>query len=313
MNACEPRAMKNESLTPHLEVVRVLKQFTPNEPAASWNIKWIGQGYQARLFLAQCKRDFVVQPVEHTVVVKLYKHAVAEDREAFLSEMNGLNILSESLPKNVCDGWTIRSPVLLYASDNPLALVMSALTGVSLDVWLHSNVPAATEIESIVEAMLASLQVLWSEGFMYGDLNLKNILYDSAARTLSFIDPGLPAEYFRCADVSQNHCPMSRDIAYLLFSVAVSVKSTLGNPAARKRQLFVASSLVQRYFESFGSRQQQTTFLDEVRLCLETHLQELNCSWSPAGIWRHLVKQITRRSLNRTLGQLVDERYEVRL
>ncbi len=305
--------MKSEPHQAHLEVARVLKQLADTDAAARWEIHSLGQGDQARLFLAQYGQASMGQSDENPVVVKLYKEVVAADRQAFVSEKNGLKVLSELLPKTVGDGWSIRSPVLLYASDDPLALVMSSLPGVPLDVWLHANTPTSTQAESIVAAFLASLQALWSEGFMYGDLNLKNVLYDSAHQTLSFIDPGLPAAYYRCEDVDQQWYPMSRDIAYLLFSVAVSVKSTLGNPAARKRQKLVVSLLVRRYVESFGSSQQQTLLLGEIRSCTRTHLHELKGSWSPSGIWRHFVRQITQRSLNRTLEQLTVQREEVQV
>ncbi len=305
--------MKSDSRKSHLEVERVLKQLADRDPTAPWGIQLIGQGYQAQLFLARYGKALVGQLDENAVVVKLYKETLAADRQAFQCEKGGLKVLSELLPGNVCGGWSIRSPSLLYASDSPLALVMSSLPGVPLDSWLHSNVPTTAEAESIVEALLASLQALWTQGFMYGDLNLKNILYDESQRSLSFIDPGLPAEYYRCDDVAREWCPMSRDLAYLLFSVAVSVKSTLRNPAARKRQQFIVSLLVRRYLDSIGSRQQQTTLLEEIRSCVETHLRELNCSWSPSGIWRQLVKQITQSRLSRTLEQLAVHRQEVQI
>lgn len=303
--------MKRVSLKDHLEVERVLMQFAAGDPAALWNIRQIGQGYQAQLFSAQRRKMLVGQPVENEVVVKLYKETVAADRHACLSEKCGLEVLTDLLPSNVCGEWSIRSPALLYASDNPLALVMSSLPGIPLDVWLHSHAPSKAEAVSMVDAILASLQVLWSQGFMYGDLNLKNILYDATQRNLSFIDPGLPAEYYSCAEVAQQWYPMSRDIAYLLFSVAVSVKSTLRNLAARKRQQRFVALLMGRYFESIQTRQQRLSLLDEVRSCIETHLRELDCSWSPSGIWRQLVKRIAHSSLNRTFDQLAVEIQEV--
>ncbi|MCA9156785.1 MAG: protein kinase [Planctomycetales bacterium] len=305
-------SMTSDSRNAYWDVERVLKQLAQGNPAAPWKIRLIGQGYQAQLFLAQRRLASACQSVENEVVVKLYRVTVPADRQACLSEKSGLETLSELLPGNVGDGWSICSPALLCASDQPLALVMSSLSGVSLDVWLHSHAPTAAETVSIVEAVLASLQVLWAQGFMYGDLNLKNILYDVKQRKLGFIDPGLPAEYYRCEHVPQEWFPMSRDLAYLLFSVAVSIRSTLGNPASRQRQQRFVSLLVRKYVEAIGSSQQQASLLDEVRLCIETHLDELNGAWSPAGIWRHFVKRITHRSLHRTLGQLVAQVHEVR-
>lgn len=305
--------MTSDSRATQLDIERVLKQLAHGETAAPWQIQRIGQGYQAQLFLAQRGQASAGQAAENEVVVKLYRETTPADRQACFNEKCGLEVLSELLPRNVGDGWSICSPTLLHASEQPLALVMSSLPGVALDVWLHSHAPTTAETMSIVEAVLASLQVLWSQGFMYGDLNLKNILYDAKQRKLSFIDPGLPLEYYRCEDVAEEWFPMSRDIAYLLFSVAVSVRSTLRNPASRKRQQLLVYLLVRKYFETIGSRQQQLRLLDEIRLCTETHIRELNGAWSPSGIWRHFVKQITDRSLNRTLGQLAEQVHEVRI
>ena len=304
--------MTSDSPTAQLDIERVLKQLAHGETAAPWQVRMIGQGYQAQLFLAQRGQTSAGPSAENKVVVKLYRETTPADRQACLSEKCGLETLKEMLPRNVCDGWTICSPTLLHTSQQPLALVMSWLPGVPLDVWLHSHAPTSAGTVSISEAALACLQVLWSQNYFYGDLNLKNILYDAKQRKLGFIDPGLPLEYYRCEDVAEEWFPMSRDIAYLLFSVAVSVRSTLRNPASRKRQQSLVYLLVWKYFETIGSTQQQVRLLEEIRLCTEVHLRELNCAWSPSGIWRYFVKQITHRSLNRTFGQLAALIHEVR-
>lgn len=303
--------MTSESRTSQSDVKRVLRQLAQGDAAAPWQIQMIGQGYQAQLFLARGGQASAGNGVQKEVVVKLYRETTPADRQACASEKCGLEVLSKLLPRNVCDGWLICSPTLLHASEQPLALVMSALPGVPLDVWLHSHAPTVAENALIVEAALTSLQTLWAQGFMYGDLNLKNILYDAGQRQLSFIDPGAPLEYYLCDDVPREWFPMSRDIAYLLFSVAVSVRSTLRNPASRKRQQLMVSLLVRKYFETLDSKQQQTRLLYEIRLCVDSHLRELHCDWSPSGIWRRLVKQITHRSLNRTLEQLAAQVQEV--
>lgn len=315
-------SMTSDSRNAYRDVERVLKQLAQGNPAAPWQIRLIGEGYQAQLFLARRgpastgqaaeNEPAEIAIAENEVVVKLYKESTPADRQACFNEKCGLEVLGELLPKNVCDGWAIGSPAMLYASDQPLALVMSSLPGVPLDMWLHSHSPTVAETVSIVEAILACLQALWSQGFMYGDLNLKNILYDAERHKLSFIDPGAPLDYYRCDDVAEEWFPMSRDIAYLLFSVAVSVRSTLRNPTSRERQQHLVSMLVRRYVESIGSRQQQLRLLAEIRFCAETHLRELKGAWSPSGVWRHFVKQITHSSLHRTLGQLAAQVDEVR-
>src|SRR5690606_26192380 len=113
--------MTSASRTEHLEVERVLRQFAQGVPAAPWQIRLIGQGYQAQLFLAQCGPVSAAQSVENEVVVKLYRETVPEDRQACFGEKCGLEALSKLLPGNVCDGWAIGSPTLFYTSEQPLA------------------------------------------------------------------------------------------------------------------------------------------------------------------------------------------------
>lgn len=296
--------MNTVAVNARLEVEQILKHLAEKDRAwdGRWSIRLFGQGHQAQLYSAQ--RESGSGAISDEVVVKLYKESSPADRIAFLSERHCLEVLSELLHGHALSGWSMCSPTLYYASDKPLALVMSALPGVTIKRWLKSSQNSATEQASVARAILATLQLLWSRDVMYGDLNLKNILYDPTKQTISFIDPGLPAEFYRCDQVSRDCGPASRDLAYLLFSVAVGAKSALGNPAAWSRQLLFVEMLLRQHLDWIDSSQRQAMLLDEIRLCTQVHVEGLNCSWSPAGLWRRLVKRITQSKLNCAFAQL---------
>lgn len=302
----------NKSTT--LDVVQVLKKFTENDPAwdGPWRIRMFSQGDQARLYAARRDNTSVEKAMADQVVIKLFKQCSAEDKIAFLSEKQGLVALSESLHPLHFGDWTMRSPTLFYTSENPLALVMSVVPGISVESWLQSSKTSASARRAVAEAILIALKSIWSRGMMYGDLNLKNILHDPTNRTISFIDPGLPTQAFRCDDVSMDWYPASRDLAYLLFSVAVSVKRNFNNPSARDRQLDFVKSLLREFVDSIDSKKQQALLLREICLCTKVHLDGIHFAWSPTGLWRGLVKHITRCSLDRTFAQMAIAGSEVK-
>ncbi len=298
-----------------IEVEQILRHLAERERGWSgcWKIQRLGQGDQAHLFLGQIESKATADRLADEVVIKLYKHTSSEDRQAFLSEKRCLEDLRAALQEIHCKDWSLRSPKLYYACEDRLALVMSTLPGVSLDRWLQSSQISLTTYSSVARAVLAALQVLWSKEIMYGDLNLKNILCDPTTLSLGFIDPGLPNELFRCDHVSRDGYPASRDLAYLLYSVAVSVKSTLGSPASRCRQLLFVNLLIRQYVDSITSRSRQARLLEEIQHCTEAHLQSIKCDWSAPGLWRRLVKHITRSSLNTALAELAVASQEAKL
>lgn len=272
--------------------------------ASEWIVHVLSQGDQADIYSARRKSVINNGALADQLIIKVYRDNSPSDRAAFQREKNGLHILQEHLDGTSFEEWAIRSPRLLYSSDSPLALVMNSVPGQPLHQYLRSHDMCSSEMETIAEVILSALQVYWTQGEIYGDLNLKNILFEPEEMTLAFVDPGMPLEYYRCDKVVSEWSPMSRDLAYLLFSVAVSVKSTLGNPASWVRQQLLVSLLLQRYARSIQSSQRLRLFLEELRQCLNIHLQMLDCTWLPSGVWRRLVRRITQSRINRTLDQL---------
>ena len=261
--------MKSDPQTSPREVQQVLQQLASSQAAKEvpWRVERFSQGTQAELFRVLGGPDLAQHGWPSPLVIKLFRDASAADRAAFENEKNGLQTLRQWLPASGAEGWSLDSPRLLHASENPLALVMSAVPGVPLERWLHTQRFSPAAAEALVRALLSALQTLWDRRFLYGDINLKNILYDAAEQRLCFVDPGLPAEYFRCPDVPQEWYPMSRDLAYLLYSVAVNVKHTLARPAARNRQLLLVSLLVGIPAGIFSALHQDS-WLDRLNMAL---------------------------------------------
>ncbi|MDZ4848791.1 MAG: hypothetical protein SGI77_05825 [Pirellulaceae bacterium] len=306
--------MNHGALKARWEVEQVLKQFAEKDRGfdARWKVHSMDEGQQAQLFSAQRENGSDGKAIVDEVVIKLYKQTSAEDRVAYLSEKHNLVVLSGLLDEREFGGWSMRSPTLYYASDNPLALVMSVLPGEPISRWLQSSHNTIAARESAARAILAALRTLWSRDVLYGDLNLKNVLFDPSNRTIGFIDPGLPEAFFSCDQVSRDWYPASRDLAYLLFSVAVNVKSTLRKPAARSRQWSFVKYLLQQYVESIDCSTRQAMLLEEIRSCAQVHCEALDCSWSASGLWRRMVKSITRRCLNTALEELAKPNGQVK-
>lgn len=306
--------MNHVALKARREVEQVLKHFAEADRGvdARWKFHSMDEGEQAQLFLAQRENGSDGKAMIDEVVVKLYRQSSAEDRVAYLSEKHNLEVLSGLLDEREFGGWSMRSPTLYYASDTPLALVMSVLPGVPIHRWLQSNYNTVAAREPAARAILTALQTLWSQNVLYGDLNLKNVLLDPSKRTIGFIDPGLPLKFFSCDQVSSDYYPASRDLAYLLFSVAVNVKGTLRKPATRSRQWSFVKYLLKQYVESIDCRKRQAMLLEEIRSCAQVHWEALDCSWSASGLWRRMVKSITRRCLNTALEELAKPNGQVK-
>lgn len=283
-------------------VLQVLERLGERDHAwrAQWRVRNFSQGEQAQLFTAH--RDGAQK--SRPVIIKLFKDHSVADLLAFESERSGLELISDLLSGAACGDWNLCAPALYHASEDPLALVMSSVPGIPLDDWLRTRVLSNAERNSLAKAILHALQLIWDQETIYGDLNLKNILCDPATSSLGFLDPGLPRTLFDCEAVPKDWYPMSRDLAYLNYSVAVSVKRTVTNPAARSRGQALATRVLQEYVTSLDSSDRKHSLLDEVQSCIDVHVQDLNSSWTPSGIWRRFVKQITQHNLSKMLEQM---------
>jgi tRNA A-37 threonylcarbamoyl transferase component Bud32 len=265
-------------------------------------VQLLDQGDQALLYMAIFIRDGEVdrQSPFGDRVVKIYKDRTAIDMQAFENEVQALRVIHGLL-----NGWQhgdlkIQTPTLFCASERHMAMAMSRMPGASIQSGLASIADPA----EISEAVFSALMLLWSNRILYGDLNLANILYDAPSSTISFIDPGMPAEFFRCDDVSANWFPASRDLAYLAFSVAVRLKYSFIKPFDRRRQLSFVRAILHQFLNTIPSGESQVAVVEEMRGCANIHLERLEVSLSPSGLWRLAVKRFTRRCLETMFSDL---------
>jgi len=177
---------------------------------------------------------------------------------------------------------------------------MTIVSGKRLEWCLQTGDNITPEVlESAPRAIAAAMKEYWSFGHPYGELNLRNIMCDIKARTISFVDPGVRDNSHFCNDVATRWCPAARDIAYLLFDAGVTV--AIGNYSARKRQQMFTDLALQALVETVDSLEGKKRLLDEIEACAQARLNMLDASWSPRGLWHVLVKRIAARRIDAML------------
>jgi hypothetical protein len=157
-------------------------------------------------------------------------------------------------------------------------------------------------MDEVAGVVFAALQRYWSgPPRLYGDLNLDNILCDPDAKRLTLIDPGMPDEGHLCEDAPSRWFPMSRDLAYLTYSVACSVKRNLPQPVVDRRQLAMVEAIVRQGVEHADD----AAFVDELRTCVQLHIATIAGSWSLAGAWRNFVRHRTAARANAMIQRII--------
>jgi hypothetical protein len=161
------------------------------------------------------------------------------------------------------------------------------------------------DLECLASTILAALVQYWGDvPRIYGDVNLDNILCEMATRSFSFVDPGMPEKAYLCEGVDKTWYPASRDLAYMLFDIAASVRSSIGHPVARQRQMDLIERLLLAFVERIDSAHEKACLLDELQACTRIHLRRIKANWSPAGIWRLLIRRIASRSIDKILHRV---------
>jgi O-antigen/teichoic acid export membrane protein len=297
-------------------LLHVLHEFCPSSEANGWVTKRLNEGVQASIFAVGRPNGQPVWQTHNELAVKLYKPAVHPPVDVVHRQFAALSQLHTRLSGSAVHGWNIRSPLPLYQCGRPLALVMTMVPGRSLNSCLGVGKPFASvgdpltsqTLESIAQAVVAAMERCWSFGSQaHGDFNFDNILCDVPTRTLSFVDPGVVDEALLCNEVSRDWYPASRDLAYLLFETSVSLRRTLGNPRARRRQQWMLDRVLRAFLQRIASADKRISLLDEIEACARVHLRMLHASWSPQGIWRLFLKRSASRYFDRILGKLRTE------
>src|SRR5439155_18115638 len=142
------------------------------------------------------------------LVIKLYKLDAGSSIERVRGQFASLSRLHAAVNGNTVGGWDTFTPAPLFVCESPLAMVMTMVPGKEFDWYLESGADVTTELlETAPRAVVAALNEYWSVGQIYGALSFCNILCDSAAKQLSFIDAGLEADSFLCGGVAKRWNP----------------------------------------------------------------------------------------------------------
>lgn len=287
-------------------VLRALEQFAPMIEARSCLVEPIGRGVQAQAYSIRSGDRGPGRGAGPDLVLKLYRDGMPDPGPVAAEEFECLGQLHRALDGRLLGGWTVRVPAPLARGEGPHALLMTRVPGRSLNA--HLGGPGggrARDRASLARAILAALEGYWRDaGRIYGDLDFNNILVDPATGTLAFIDPGMPGPAYLCEGVARSWAPASRDLAYLLFDAAVSVRSDLGKRPLRGRRAEVIEAIVLGYAAWVGPEPDRLGLLDEVHACARAHLGRVRAGWSPAGAWRLLLKGHASRSLARSIARL---------
>jgi len=275
----------------------------------SLEIERLGAGAQADLFVVRARDRSHFWQSHAELVVKLYKTSDSAIDEVVRDEFESLGRLNARLDGRVINGWRICTPTPLHCSECPPGIVMTMVSGRSLNAHIRAA-GAATQgdLDPLAGAIGAALLHYWDhESRIYGDIDFNNILCEPAAGVLSFVDPGMPEKSYLCDGVDRRWYPASRDLAYLMFDVATAERLWFGRPAARRRQRELAERVVHACLGRIGSAPAKAALLDEVDACARVHLRRIKPSWSLAGIWRRLLRRIASRSIDRTIQRLRGE------
>jgi hypothetical protein len=261
-------------------------------------------GGQGGIFTVRRRDAQTIWNSDSDLIVKVFHRSMSEVAEAASDEFETLRVLRASLHGNTIDGWTIHCPLPLFLCRNPDALVMTRVPGRSLSGYLDGHRHLSPEtLNCVARIVIDALGRYWSShGRVYGDLNFHNILCDLPAKTLSFVDCGMAHQAWRCESVGDQWYPASRDLAYMLYSTTVAVRAFLGKPAARRRHEWLVDRMLQWYVAGIESPRDKRQLLEEIRACAQVHLDLIEVSGSPAGLWRRFVKRTASRSILRILG-----------
>ena len=287
--APQPAASTTGAALGRAEVLAVLRQCITAKDLDDWGVERFAAGHQANLYGVRPGGEIGAAAWGNypSIVVKLYKPEFAQPARV-REEFHSLRGLYAALPVQPIGGWKISSPHPLYISEHPPGIVMSVVPGRTLSQLLEAENGCTAEVTaSLPHVLIGALRGFWADGRQFGDLNLDNILCNPETREIAFVDPSIPPDYLDCRDLPRRWYPASHDLARLLYETAVTVRRTMGRPAAQlRKKMFVASTL--RAFDTAGAWGRQSALFAEIGLCAQEFAKQLDLSFSPKGVW-HLV------------------------
>lgn len=304
LSALAARAARSLGLdgpSAHMAAVeQVLARLDDAAPWRQWRIRTLGHGDQGRAYLVAEDGGACDE-----IVVKVFAPDRPEVSDAAAGEYEALRWLSRTVDGAAVNGWRILTPRPLFACQRPYALGMTFVGGRSLNDVFHAGDVPPQDLDVLAGVVLEGLRKYWAAcGQIYGDLDFNNVLCDPEARTVCFIDPGMPQRTYECAGVSRRWYPASRDLAYVLFDVATSVRLALLNPRAARLQREMVRAMLRRFTGAIAEPASRAEFLAEMLACCRVHLGRIDVSWSPAGLARRAIRLMAWRTIRRiTAGE----------
>lgn len=278
--------------------IQVMRRLTGSTTDDVWSFQCLRRGRNARTLLARRNDGQPIWRHHSQLVVKIYDEKVPENKRAAQAQHNHLNHIGLLLNGQRVHGWDVHAPVPLLMSEEPLAVVMTAVPGRPLRGVLHSaSAAGVADLQSTSVVISTALRRFWEEeACVYGDLHFENILCDFEARAISFIDPGPPKEPWYEDGAAWNSCSASRDLGYLLWDVISSF--SLRTPRGIRREKELAGRIVLSFLEASKSGGTKRQLLHEIRSCVGNHLA---LGWSPRDVACRLLRWYASRITTRLL------------
>jgi O-antigen/teichoic acid export membrane protein len=271
-----------------------------------WSVEKLGEGYQAHVCAARSPSDEANCRKSPFLVVKLYKPMAELSQQFVRDQFSALARLHAVANNRIIEGWTLLIPEPQYLCDSPPALVMTWVPGENFEQCLQSGDHITPEaLKTAARAVAAALKSYWSLGQPYGELAASNMLGDVPGRTISFIDLGVGPAFQFPRDTSCRWYPASQDLAYLLYDLGTAIE--LGNHSARVRKEMFVIEIVRAVFDRIECLEEKRQLLLEIRFYLRAHLDTLEVSWSPQGVWHGIIRRFASRRIEQILAELASE------
>jgi len=276
------------------KLFEVLRQLDHGWGNGGWVVGKLGQGLHAHIYGVQhADRQGSIWESYRSVAVKLYKPTAAQNGRIGREEFSALLRLHTELSGGSSCGWKISVPVPLFVSDSPPALVMSLAPGKSLSFWLERGSALPEAFGSLPYAVIGAANKLWSTGRLHGDLTLDNILCDTEARELSFVDPGMRSICPFSDDLTRQWNPSSHDLAHILCDISASVQNAIISPLKFWRKKAFVEALLRAFVETISPAEERLSHLEEIRACARLHLMALGrASCRPRNLYQILQRHV---------------------
>lgn len=278
--------------------VEVLQQLVQPDPAADWDVRALGEGYQGRIYRIRACGDGALWQGYRDLVVKLYPDGPA-GFETARRQFDAQVRLHGAVDGRMAHGWTFRAPLPLHVSESPPALVMTMAAGVDLNKSLAACRDQAPEVlASMARALVAAMRPHWAAGCPHGDLCLQNILCDPVHRVLTLVDADKPDDV---GGVPNEWYPASRDLAGILCDVATDIR-TIDRRVALRKGVFAESAL-SAFLTIMEVPGREPGLIAEVRAFAQAELKSLELPWSVQGLYHLLQRRVAIPRIDRLLAR----------